>query len=164
MRKTPTDKGVAALKPRATRYHEPDPQLPSHYVRVEPTAGKTFWVVQRDPAGKQKWTKTGDPNLISIDASRDIAREVIKRVRTGLDAFEAPPVKLETFEHVAEQWLKRHVRKKGLLSEQEVTRLLRSHVYPAWENRPFLSIRRSAVTALLDEVGDDHGDRQADYV
>ena len=65
---------------------------------------------------------------------------------------------------MAEQWLKRHVRAKGLRSEGEVTRLIKAHVYPAWEGRPFLGIRRSDVTRLLDEVEDDHGARQADYV
>jgi integrase len=33
-----------------------------------------------------------------------------------------------------------------------------------WGDREFLSIRRGDVAALLDEVEDDHGARQADYV
>jgi integrase len=45
-----------------------------------------------------------------------------------------------------------------------VTRLLGAHVYPAWGGRDFLGIRRSDVAELLDEVEDDHGARQADYV
>jgi integrase len=65
---------------------------------------------------------------------------------------------------VAEQWLKRHVRVKGLLSEHEIVRLLQAHIYPAWKRRGFISIRRGDVTALLDETEDDHGARQADYV
>ena len=74
------------------------------------------------------------------------------------------PIKAETFADVAEQWLKRHVHAKGLRSEGEVTRLIKAHVYPAWGDRPFLDIRRSDVARLLDEVEDDHGARQADYV
>jgi integrase len=38
------------------------------------------------------------------------------------------------------------------------------HVYTAWKDRAFLEIRRSDVAALFDEVEDDHGARQADYV
>jgi integrase len=38
------------------------------------------------------------------------------------------------------------------------------HVFPFWKGRPFLSIKRSDVTALLDDVEDDHGARQADCV
>ena len=33
-RKTLTDKGVAAIKPRAKTYTHSDPMLPGHYVRV----------------------------------------------------------------------------------------------------------------------------------
>src|SRR5215208_2573036 len=60
--------------------------------------------------------------------------------------------------------LARHVRAKGLRSESEVTRLLKARVFPAWKDRPFLSIRRSDVAALLDRVEDEHGAKQADYV
>jgi integrase len=89
---------------------------------------------------------------------------VLTRVRAGLPAFEAPPVKPASFEHFAEQWLARHVRAKGLRSEGKVTRLLKARVFPAWKDRPFLSIRRSDVAALLDRVEDEHGAKQADYV
>ena len=40
MRKTLSDKGVAALKPRASRYTFPDPELRGHYVRVQPGGAK----------------------------------------------------------------------------------------------------------------------------
>jgi len=101
---------------------------------------------------------------LTITEAREKARIAIKRVKEGKPAFEAPPAKAATLEDVAEQWLKRHVEAKGLRSAGEVTRLLRAHVYPTWGRRAFLSIRRSDVAALLDEVEDDHGARQADYV
>jgi hypothetical protein len=37
MRKSLSDAGVAALKPRAARYAHPDPELAGHYVRVTPS-------------------------------------------------------------------------------------------------------------------------------
>jgi integrase len=161
MRKTLTDKGVAALKPRPQRYAEPDPQLTGHYVRVQPSGAKSFVTVARSPAGKQMWTTIGAADVMHIDEARELARVAIKRVRAGLPAVEAPP---DTFGEVAEQWLTRHVRPNGLRSEKEITRLLKVHVYPAWQDRAFLDIRRSDVAALLDEVQDDHSARQADYV
>jgi integrase len=135
-----------------------------HYVRVQPSGAKSFVAVTLDPHGKQVWATIGPADVLTIAAAREQARIAISRIKEGKPAFEAPPVKLDTFEHVAEQWLKRHVRAKGLLSEHEVTRLLRAHVYPAWKDRAFLSIRRSDVAALLDDVEDNHGARQADYV
>jgi integrase len=163
MRKSLSDAGVAALKPRAQRYAEPDPELRGHYVRVQPSGAKSFVVVTRDPGGKQIWATIGGADLMTVAEAREKARAAIKRVHAGQPVFDAP-VKAETFGEVAEQWLKRHVRAKGLRSEGEVTRLLKAHVYPAWEDRPFLDIKRSDVAALLDEVEDDHGGRQADYV
>jgi integrase len=163
-RKTLTDKGVATLKPRAARYALPDPELRGLYVRVQPSGAKSFVAVTLAPGGKQTWATIGGTDTYSIVEAREKAREAIKRIRAGLEPFEAPPAKAATFAEVAEQWLKRHVRAKGLRSEGEVTRLLTAHVYPAWKGRAFLAIRRSDVAALLDEVEDDHGARQADYV
>src|SRR4051812_40920418 len=163
-RKSLSDTGVAALKPRAARYAEPDPELRGHYVRVAPTGAKTFATVARDPTGRQVWTTIGPADVLSIDEARTKAREVLTRVRAGLPAFDAPRAQAATFQDIAELWLKRHVQANGLRSEGEITRLLRAHVFPAWGARDFLSIRRSEVAALLDEVQDDHGARQADYV
>ena len=42
--------------------------------------------------------------------------------------------------------------------------MLNVHVLPAWQDREFTSIRKSDVAALLDDVEDNHGARQADYV
>jgi integrase len=161
MRKTLTDRGVAALKPRTARYAFPDPELRGHYVRVQPSGAKSFVAVTLDPRGKQVWTTVGPADVLSVDEARTKAREAIKRVRDGLPAFEAPSA---TFEAVAEQWLARHVRQNALRSEKEIIRLLRAHVFPAWAGRAFLSIRRSDVAALLDHIQDHHSARQADYV
>ena len=51
-RKTLSDKGVAALKPRAARYALPDPELSGHYVRVTPNGAKSFVAVASSPSGK----------------------------------------------------------------------------------------------------------------
>jgi integrase len=163
MRKTLTDKGVAALKPRPKGYAFPDPELRGHYVRVRPSGVKTFTCVVRDPRGKQIWTAIGAADKLTISEARTKARKAIERVREGLPALEEPQTK-SGFEAVAEEWLKRHVRAKGLRSEGEVTRLLQAHVFPRWKGRNIIDIRRSHVAALLDHVEDNHGARQADYV
>ena len=160
-RKTLSDKGVAALKPRAARYAVPDPELRGHYVRVQPSGAKSFVTVACHPGGKQIWTTIGAADAFSIEEARGQAREIIKRVRTGQSAREAPP---DSFESIAQQWLKRHAQGKGLRSEKQITRLLRVHVFPKWADEPFTSIRRSHVTALLDHVEDKHSARQADCV
>ena len=88
MRKTLTNKGVVALKPRAERYAAPDPQLTGHYVRVQPSGAKAFVAVARDPAGKQLWTTISTTDVMNITEARELARDIIKRVRAGLPAVE----------------------------------------------------------------------------
>jgi integrase len=161
VRKTLSDKGVAALKPRAKTYHHADPQLPLHYVRVQPSGVKSFYVAPRDPAGKQRWVRIGDTAVVSIAEARDQGREIIKRVHAGLSAVE---VTGETFAAVAANFLKRHVASSGLRSRPEIERLLASLVLPAWRDREFVSIGRSDVAKLLDQIEDHNGARQADYV
>jgi integrase len=161
MRKTLSDKGVVALKPRAARYAVPDPELRAHYIRVQPSGAKSFVAVTLSPDGKQIWTTIGACNVFAIDEARTKARAIIKRVRAGLPAVEE---KAETFGDVAANWLKRHVEANKLRSRKEIGRLLDRHILSAWRDREFVSIRRGDVTALLDQVEDNHSARQADYV
>src|SRR6266511_2600024 len=165
MRKTLTDRGVAALKPRpGQRYTYPDPELRGHFIRVTPNGAKSYVAVTRDPSGKQIWATIGPCALYPIEAARERAREAMRRVRAGLAPFEAPPTKPATFKDVAELWMTRHVRGNGLLSIRQITRHLNAHIYAAWAERAFLDVRRSDVAALLDQVQDHHGARAADYV
>ena len=163
-RKSLTDGMVARLKSSATRRTIPDPLLLGHYVRVQPSGSKSYVAVARDPYGKQKWATIGSTDIFTIDDAREKAREAIKRVKEGIDPFPAPPTKPDTFKAVAEEYLKRHVRKKGLRSQAEIERCLNVYVYPVWKDREFIAIRRSDVTKLLDLVEDNHGARQADLV
>jgi Arm DNA-binding domain len=134
------------------------------YVRVQPTGAKSFVAVTLDPHGKQVWATIGPTDVLSIADARERAREALRRIRDGLPAFEAAPTKPDTFEAIAEQWLRRHVQANGLRSQAEITRLLKVLVYPAWRGRALRDIKRSDIADLLDGVEDRHGGRQADYV
>jgi integrase len=163
VRKTLTDAGVAALKPRAVRYAHPDPMLAGHYVRVQPSGSKSFVVVTRDPtSGKQIWITIGAVELMSVEEARAIARGVLKRVRAGQPPF-ATPVRTESFDEVAQQWLRRHVVANGLRTEKEIRRILTVYVLPQWKDRPFRDIKRGDITTLLDRIEDESGARQSDY-
>jgi integrase len=164
VRKRLSDLGVAALKPRAKTFAEPDPELRGHYVRVQPSGAKSFVAVTRDPNGKQRWATIGPTDRYSIEAARELAREAIKRIHAGLAPFEAPPAKPATFRDVAEQWLTRHVYANGLRAIRQITAPLNAHILPALGERVFVEIRRSDIVALLDQVQDNHGARAADYV
>lgn len=164
MRKTLTDKGVAAFKPRAERYAFPDPELRGHYVRVQPSGARAFVAVARDPYGKQVWATIGAADVLGIEEARDRARKAIKRIKAGLPPIEPPPIKSDSVKDVAENWLRRYVAAKKLRSEREIRRTLEKYVLPYWADRDFVSIKRSDVAALLDQIEDDHGSRMADIV
>jgi hypothetical protein len=119
-KKTLTDRSVALLKPRATRYSIPDPGQLGLYVRVQPTGSKSFCAVTPDPHGKQIWATIGTTAVLKIEDARAKAREAIGRIKEGLPPFEAPTPRPDTFEDVAAQWLKRHVQKKRLRTEREI--------------------------------------------
>jgi integrase len=161
MRKTMSDKGVAALKPRAKRYAVSDPELTGHWIRIQPTGTKSFWAVGNNPDGKQVWTFIGPADAMIIEAAREQARTILQRVRAGLPAVEA---KGETFGTVVDNWLKRYVDGNALRSRDKIIDLLDRHISKDFRAREFTTIRRSEVVALLDEIEDDHGAPQADLV
>ncbi len=163
-RKTLTDNMILKLKPARKRLTMPDPELRGHYVRVTPTGAKSFVAVARDPGGKQIWATIGNADVLTIDEAREQARECIKRIKAGQPAFEPPPTKPDSFKDIAEGYMQRHVRAKGLRTEPEIARILRSYIYPILQDREFVSIKRSDVTKLLDLVEDANGPRQADTV
>ncbi len=171
-RKSLTDAMVAKLKAKPNpkkpgelmRLTMPDPELRGHYIRVTPTGAKSFVAVARDPGGKQILATIGGADVLTIAEAREKAREAIQRIKGGKPAFEAPPAKPDSFKAVADNWMERHVKAKGLRTEREIGRILRKYIYPIFGDREFEGIRRSDVTALLDFVEDGSGPRQADTV
>jgi integrase len=156
-RKTLSDAGVAALKPRQKRYPKPDPELRGHYVRVMPSGAKSFYAAARNPLRKQIWIKVGDADAMSIEAAREKAREVLPRIRSGQTLTQ-----FKTFQEVAEQYQKRHVAAKGVRTAAEIDRCLKKYILPGWAARDFAGIRKSDIAGLLDVIEDNHGPRMAD--
>ena len=157
-----SDRQVRALKPGPKRRTISDGEVMGLYVRIMPSGVRSYVAVSRDPFNKQIWVTLGTADLVDIQDARDKAREVIKRIKAGLPPVEAPPVKPDSFEAVANNWLKRHVEAKGLRTRDEIERVLRVYTFPHWRDREFESLRRSDVARLLDFVEDNHGRRQAD--
>lgn len=164
-RLTLTDHMVAKMKPGPKRQTIPDPELRGHYVRIQPSGAKSYCAVARDPYGKQIWATIGSTDVYNkIDVAREKAREAIKRIKAGKPAFAPPPIKPDSFRGVAENYIQRHVRAKEFRSQAEIERILSKHIFPAWQDREFVGIRRGDVTKLLDDVQDNHGPSAADHV
>lgn len=153
-----TDAMVAKLPAKADRYTHADPQLPGHYVRVQPSGSKTFAVIMRDPRGKQVLHTIGATKLHTIEEARELARDAIKAIKAGKDT--SPPQSLEA---VSAEWMKRTVEKKGLRSKGEIRRYLDKWILPQLGGRDFASIKRGDITKLLDKVEDKAGPVAADF-
>jgi integrase len=147
---------IEGLEPRQSPY--PDPELPGHYIRVRPTGIKTFVAVARAQSGKQIWHTIGPSTLYTITEAREKARDAIKAIREGRD--RAGP---EAFEVVAENWFKRHVEAKKLISARDLRSCLDRQLIPAWRGRDFASIRRGDVAGVLDRIEDSNGPVSADF-
>ena len=106
-RKGLSDKQVASLPRRRRRYFHPDPELPSHGVRVLPEGPSSFYVIARDAFKKQRWVRIGSTAELTIEDSREQARAVLKRLKAGLTPFEPPRVRPDTVADVAATWAKR---------------------------------------------------------
>ncbi len=143
---------------------------------VSPKGKKTFSIVARDPSGKQIWKSLGEVRKFDLPEARALARVGVQRIKDGLQPF--PPAEPEeaaavpeTFKEVAARFITRWVDKGGrkqdgvpLRSKGEIERQLKTYVYPKWQDKPFLSIRRGLVTELMDDLVDNRGAVQADRV
>jgi len=154
-----SDKGVAKLKPRKKRRTVPDSELRGHWIRIEPSGFKSFWIIGRDPAQRQVWARVGPADVMDIETARAKARGMLTRVRAGQPAVERQG---ETFAQVIDEWNTRYVQHKKLRSGPKMLSLLSRHISPELQGRVFTEIGRDDVSVLLDKVQATSGVATAD--
>jgi hypothetical protein len=133
-----TDKGVAALKPKKSIYHQRDPLMPGHFIRLRPTGSKQFVAMTRNPNGKQVWNTLGTFPLMTIEDARAKAKDIINRLKGG-QRVEGP----EAFETVANEWLNRHDDRHAYKEEKrEALRMLAGLVESILRNDADKKVRR----------------------
>ena len=142
-----------------------DTLLPGLILRVGYGGSKT-WLV------RYYKHRTKDGRKISIPTTHKIGRYPVLKVKEARDkarVFLADPVKAKaqadvgSFRDVAENFIKRYVeQEKKLRTRDDIERILKTYVYPYWEERPFRDIKRGDVAELLDRLVDKHSSRQAD--
>lgn len=160
-----TEEGVAKLKPPASGQLDYfDAVMPGLVLRVN-YGGAKVW------RAMHYVTKVSDGKRITASTTHKLGRYPhlkLKDAREKARQFLADPQKAMTqadsgsFREVAENFIKRHVEHEKLRTQPEIERVLRRYVYPKWQHRPFREIGRGDVAALLDQIVDDNGARQAD--
>ena len=170
MKRNLTDRYIQTIKPESgkTRATVFDTRTPGLCVRVTDKGHRSFYVMTRGPAGKQKWALVldGFAPVTTLAKARELAPEAVARLKSGKEAFPKPEHDTipENFEAVAKNFIRRHVDKQKLRSKAEIERQLKTYVYPRWGQRPFTGITRRDVAELLDRIEDENGPVQADRV
>ena len=163
-RKTLTDRMVSELQRQPGKtYFFPDPELPKHGVRVSDRP----WHLHGHRARSLRQAEVdqiGSTAELKIADARDRAREAIRRVEAGLEAFEPPKAKVDSVAAVAENWLVRDVENRQLRSAGELRRICEKYINPNIGAVNFVDLRRKQIADLLDYVQDTHGPAQADAV
>ena len=151
-----TDKGIAALKPKAERYEVWEDGRTGLGVRVSPK-GRKSWVYMYRFNGTARRMGLGTYPVVGLASARvkhanakellakdtDPGAQQIERKRAERDA--------ETVNDLAEEYLEKWARpRKRSAAEDE--RTLRKDVLPAWGTKKAKEIRRRDVILLLDKI------------
>jgi integrase len=94
----------------------------------------------------------GNASHLDIEDARKKARSIILAIKDGRDATGP-----QSFAAVSDQWFKRHVDAKGLISANAIRGYFDRHFLPEWSGRNFESIRRADVVRMLDTIEDRSG-------
>jgi integrase len=167
MKKRLTVRGLYALKAAepGTRTMIWDSEVTNFGIRVTET-GKASFVVMRRVNGKlirrvvgeyRIGTECGDGLLTQ---ARNNARAALRDMDAGIDPKrrmeikqrEEAELRANTFDAVAEDFIKRHVVK--LRQRTEVASAIRRELVPKWSDRPIVELTRRDVVKLLEEVVD----------
>jgi integrase len=128
-------------------------------VCVLSSGGTKAWRVLTYEGGKPVSSKLGTFPAMSVKEARDKARDYFENP----DKYKAQAL-AGSFKDVAENWFERHVEHNKLRSRNELRRHLDRYIFPKWKDIPFHEIGRGKVTALLDEITDNHGPSSADGI
>jgi integrase len=160
-----TQRRLETLKPDVVRREIPDGLLPGLYLTTQPTGGKS-WSVRFRVNGTPKKLTLGSWPAVSLAKARELARDAMlaatpaREHKAARDRAEAAAV--NTFRNIAEAYLTREGQKLRTLAVRKD--LLKRLVYPRLGSKQIDDVHRGDIVALLDQVEDECGPRQADVV
>jgi integrase len=159
MRRTLTDRGIAALKPEpGKRKLTHDLDVPGLAVMVTEKGAKSFVLYTRFPgSGKPTRRFIGTAGALPLAAAREKARHWRALIAQGKDPAEHEAAqraaearqRANSFAAVTEAYLEEHV--KGQRTATATEQDIRSNLIPRWGSRPIASI---TVNDVLDLCAD----------
>ena len=131
-----------------------DRDLAGFGVRVHATGRKVYVVQSRGPGGLKRLTLGIHGDLFPHDA-RKRAREIIDRIKRGLDPVPAPPAPEVTVAGLAERYLRLHVAAHCRPNSARLYRLeLERHILPALGDKPIGAVERGEIADLHHRLRD----------
>lgn len=157
-----TASAVEALKPRQVKWDGGRGSIRGFGVRCQ-RRYKTFIVKYRVHAQQHIYTigRLGDftrkLNLpCTVENARkeaEWARGEVAAGRNPLDSVQRATSE-DTVQAMVAEYLRRHVKGRGLRTADEIEQAFANHVIPEWRNRPLKTITRADVARLLDKIVD----------
>jgi len=149
-----TDRSIAALKPRDERYTVWEGQ--AFGIRVSTRGVKTFVWLYRFAGRPRRLSLGRYPGTGLADARLKVA-QARKQLEASIDPGAVKKAARQdaarnTFETVAEEWLKRDQAKNR--SHTEVARVIERDVMPYWRRRSMAAITRRDCLDLIDGIAD----------
>jgi integrase len=143
---------VARIKPPANGQADHfDKGFPGLALRVSYGGSKT-WVYFYRLHGKLRRLTLGRFPSMELSDARTAWQDARKTVGKGENPARRKPVAADSFEAVADEWLKRDQAHNR--SHNEVKRVIERDVKPAWEGRLITTIGRRDVLELIDGIAD----------
>ena len=142
-----TDAAVARLRPRAREYTVWDSRVPGLGVRVRPTGGKG-WVMLEETGGRSRRVSLGRVSVMSVDEAR---RECLVRRTDAVVEPAAPACRVPTFrEFVESEWKEAHFARYKPSTRYIASRLLETRFLPAFGEKPLDRIAPAEIRRWFD--------------
>jgi integrase len=168
VRKQLSDRGVKVAKaPEAGRTEILDSIIPQLALRITENGAKSY-VVRTRIAGRQVRKKLGDAAVLSLDEARDLAGDVLKFAKRGVDILDQREKEAEAAAYAATaaqrlEWTKireqfvEDYAKPNQRQWEETERIFKNYVDPAWKGRLLTAIDRDDVLELVLKIKKQHG-------
>lgn len=153
-----TDRGIAALKPKAQRYEAWEDGRSGLGVRVSP-AGRKSWVFMYRFGGKARRMGFGTYPAVSLADARvkhaKAKADLEKCIDPGAKEVERKAAEraAETVADLVEEYLEKWARPRKRSADED-ERQLRKDVLPVWGERKAKDITRRDVISLLDGIAE----------
>jgi integrase len=148
--------------PASGRTDYRDAMVPGMALRVTSTGHRSFVLIARFPLHPKHPTRRalGNYGELTLEEAREKCRRWLALIRRGIDPSvdearqqaAAQRRQINSFRHVAEQFLDRHA--SGLAKGEEIRRAFESEFMPKWAARPVTEIEPMEVAAAIRAIAD----------